>query len=258
MRHTPFIVFAATLPLWLGGCALFGGGDDTAVAPTPTPVTVPTSPVVAVPNTTASTTTTETTQTVGLLPPDLISSTDPGQRVQGIQRNRPDPFALVPTTPSVEIPPSTTRSQPVPQLPTLSPSSPSPQNSGSSSGNGSLAPIPQLVPQNPSPLAVLPPPPQPELARAVQVTGVVQIGNTLHAIVNAPNEPSSRYVQAGQRLSNGQILVKRIEMNQGAEPVVVLEQYGIEVITAVGGGGSPAGDASQPTAAAIVSPPARG
>ena len=82
------------------------------------------------------------------------------------------------------------------------------------------------------------PPPQPDIARAVQVLGVVQIGNTAHAIVQAPNEPTSRYVQVGQRLSNGQVLVKRIEMNRGAEePVVVLEQYGIEVPTAVGQGG---------------------
>jgi hypothetical protein len=72
----------------------------------------------------------------------------------------------------------------------------------------------------------------------VQVLGVVQIGNTAHAIVQAPNEPTSRYVQVGQRLSNGQVLVKRIEMSRGAEePVVVLEQYGIEVPTAVGQGG---------------------
>jgi hypothetical protein len=69
----------------------------------------------------------------------------------------------------------------------------------------------------------------------VQVTGVVQVGDTAYAIVDAPNEPSSRYVQVGQRLSNGQVLVRRIEMNR-PEPVVVLEQNGIEVVRAVGEG----------------------
>jgi hypothetical protein len=80
------------------------------------------------------------------------------------------------------------------------------------------------------------------MARAVKVMGVIQIGNTAHAIVQAPNEPTSRYVRVGQRLSNGEVLVKRIEMNRGAEePVVVLEQFGIEVPIAVGQGGPPPG-----------------
>jgi hypothetical protein len=69
--------------------------------------------------------------------------------------------------------------------------------------------------------------------------GVVQIGDVPYAIVSAPNESSSRYVRVGQRLSNGQIVVKRIEMNR-PEPVVVFEQFGVEVITAVGEGGAPA------------------
>jgi hypothetical protein len=48
-----------------------------------------------------------------------------------------------------------------------------------------------------------------------------------------PEETTSRYVQAGQRLANG-VLVKRIEMNQGINPVVILEQNGIEVVRTVG------------------------
>lgn len=38
-----------------------------------------------------------------------------------------------------------------------------------------------------------------------------------------------------QRLANG-VLVKRIEMNQGYNPIVILEQYGIEVAKMVGEG----------------------
>lgn len=83
-------------------------------------------------------------------------------------------------------------------------------------------------------IAALPPLPQPTLAQSVEVSGVIQVGNEARAIVKAPNEATSRYVTAGQRLSNGQILVKRIEMNSGSEPVVVLEQYGIEVGKRVG------------------------
>lgn len=84
----------------------------------------------------------------------------------------------------------------------------------------------------------------------MRVTGVVQVGDSTYAIVNAPNEPTSRYVQAGQRLSNGQVLVRRIETG-GAEPRVVLEQYGIEVDRAVGEGGP-----ASPSAPAAAAPSA--
>ena len=278
MRHTRFIaLLAIMLPLGLGGCDF--GGEDTEDVASPTPTVVPTEPVAVAPNTAPDGTAAAPANApnagpAGILPPDLISSTDPAQRVQSVQRNRPDPFALIPTTPTVQIPPTPAVARPVPQLPNLPPRS-VPQSGfgpGGSRGSGStasrpsnpttsarpnanrpgsLAPIPQLVPENP--VAFLPPPPpQPTLAQAVKVTGVVQIGSTVHAIVNAPNEPSSRYVRVGQRLSNGQVLVKRIEMNQGSEPVVVLEQNGVEVQTAVGEGGP----ATEPTAASAIVPSA--
>jgi hypothetical protein len=97
-------------------------------------------------------------------------------------------------------------------------------------GDGTSKPVP--VPAEP--LKPLPPIPDPTLAKAVEVTGVVVIGGIPRAIVKAPNEPTSRYVTAGQRLSNGQVLVKRIEVNSGSDPVVILEQSGVEVSRAVG------------------------
>ena len=53
-------------------------------------------------------------------------------------------------------------------------------------------------------------------------------------IVKVPNEPTSRYVKIGQRLSNGQVLVKRVDLKQGADPIVILEENGVEVAKAVG------------------------
>ncbi|MCC5620609.1 hypothetical protein [Nostoc sp. CHAB 5715] len=94
--------------------------------------------------------------------------------------------------------------------------------------------LPQVVP-NPALVSVLPPPAQPELAKAVVVTGVVLISKEPQAIIKVPDEPTSRYVQAGQQLANG-VLVKRIEMNHGYNPIVILEQYGIEVAKMVGEG----------------------
>jgi hypothetical protein len=94
--------------------------------------------------------------------------------------------------------------------------------------------------------------PIPTLANAVEVTGVVQIGSIMQAIVKAPDEPTSRYVGVGQRLANGQVLVKRIE-TAGSEPIVVLEESGVEVIRGIGQAveGAPA-KGEKPAAAAML------
>ena len=118
-----------------------------------------------------------------------------------------------------------------------------------SKGTASVPVVPQKLPgvvAQPDLTSLLPPPPEPKLAQAVLVSGVVQVGNRPQAIIKVPSEPTSRYVQAGQRLASG-LLVKRIEMNEGSEPVVILEQYGIEVARLVGE--APMGD-SQPATAA--------
>ncbi|WAL60844.1 hypothetical protein [Thermocoleostomius sinensis] len=183
---------------------------------------------------------------------DLIPSTNPDQRVQAIQTERTDPFSLVPTTPSVQIEISPTNTPSTATQPTATaPSGTSPGSgtvssapatrstnggqstatNGTSHSSGGLAPIPNLVPRTPT--AVAPLPPQPTLARAVEVLGVVQIGNVPYAIVNAPNEPTSRYVREGQSLANGQVIVRRIDALI-PEPIVVFEQFGIEVTTTVG------------------------
>ncbi|HEY9623449.1 MAG TPA: hypothetical protein V6C78_24035 [Crinalium sp.] len=246
MRHKlSFIVMSGLLALWLGGC---GSEPTTPVAESPSAAPAPATPASPAPNASAQPFTQPTVAVsptvVGDLPPDLISSTDPNQRLRSIQRNRPDPFALVPTTPVIErSPQAEVQQQQSPPTPALAPTGPVAVLPGSQPQSpGSLAPIPQLVP-NTTP----PQPPRAELARAVQVTGVVQVGNTINAIVKAPNEPTSRYVRVGQYLSNGQILVKRIDVNR-PEPVVIFEQDGVEVIVAVGEGGPPADNG--PTASA--------
>ena len=53
-------------------------------------------------------------------------------------------------------------------------------------------------------------------------------------IVKAPEESSSRYVEAGQYLSDGRILVKRIDKDAFPSPVVILEQAGREVAKTIG------------------------
>ena len=63
----------------------------------------------------------------------------------------------------------------------------------------------------------------------------MQIGDKSHAIVKLPTDATSRYVSVGQELLGGRLLVKRIEIPTDSEPVVVLEQNGIEVSLALGG-----------------------
>jgi hypothetical protein len=60
----------------------------------------------------------------------------------------------------------------------------------------------------------------------------VEVGGESRAIVKVPNEPD-RTVREGDRLLNGQVLVKRIDA-RGPTPVVILEQYGVEVARRIG------------------------
>ncbi|MEP6514568.1 hypothetical protein NDI35_00125 [Microcoleus vaginatus FACHB-2002] len=111
---------------------------------------------------------------------------------------------------------------------------------------------PQWVDPNPPPppvIPVVPPPPSTDLATGTEVSGVVKVGNETQVIVKVPNEPTSRYVKVGQRLSNGQVLVKRVDLKQGADPIVILEENGVEV--AKGVGEKPASRQTQPANAVI-------
>lgn len=141
----------------------------------------------------------------------------------------------------------------------------SPGRTGTNGGNGgqpdsaiaSGSPIrqPPPIPQPPALVPELPKLPDPTLARQVEVKGVVQIGDEPQAIVQSPNEPS-RYVKEGQRISNGQVLVKRIEVNRGPTPVVVLEQYGQEVARQVGEQPAEAPAQAESSTGALPPPPA--
>lgn len=165
----------------------------------------------------------------------LVPVVNPVERLKQIRSGRTDPFA---STQTVGIQVSVTQPPPPPEPPVAivpppggggtaptPPPFPTPGTPGFPGAPGGVGPFPG------APLG-----PQPDLARAVEVTGVVQVGNTPRAIIQAPNEATSRYVMAGQRVANGRVLVKRIEANQFPSPVVVLEEHGIEVIKAVGEG----------------------
>lgn len=200
-----------------------------------------------------------------------------GQAVPGMPQTSGKPVPVVPKLPTASLPVRKvpTRSialKPVPVSPKLpTPSLPArklptrsialnPKKNNVSSVPKKVNPtltsvLPKVLPQivsNPTLVSVLPAPAQPELARGVLVTGVVLISQEPQAIIKVPDEPTSRYVQAGQRLADG-VLVKRIEMNQGYNPIVILEQYGIEVAKMVGEGAVKSTPSAAPASANPVS-----
>ncbi len=103
-----------------------------------------------------------------------------------------------------------------------------------------LTPIAALppLPVSQNPLTIAPPMmSQTSLADAVQITGVVQIGGKAIAIIQSPEEGTARYVQPGESVANGRVLLKRIIMSKNGEPTIVLQQNGVEVIKSVGSNG---------------------
>lgn len=202
--------------------------------------------------------------------PGLLQLTDPDERARQVQsginvkKSQTDPFANLAPLITFRTPagnsgtprdPNATgsgtgtgeRTTGLPQPPSSpqasqgsqAPQSRTSQRAASQSSNSQRAasrssiPTTAFRPSIPT-IAALPPLPEPTLARAVEVSGVIVVGGVAEAIVKAPNEATTRYVRAGQRLSNGQILVKRIEVNGGSDPIVILEQNGVEVSRAVG------------------------
>lgn len=280
MPKYSLIVCAGVLTLWLGSCASEEETSDTTspspsvAAKSPTATQPFAKPLVSEKNAGKK------GQTASRVP-GLLQSTDPEERARQVQaginvkKSQTDPFASLPPLVTFRTPAGTSGNLPgfstgragertasAPQTPNFpQPSrsrSESPQTgsrqravpnfpnsrSVASRTPASNTPAFGTPPTNLSPapaIAALPPLPEPTLAKAVEVSGVVVVGGIAEAIVKAPNEATSRYVRAGQRLSNGQILVKRIEVNSGSDPVVILEQNGVEVARGVGEKSVPTG-----------------
>jgi hypothetical protein len=146
-------------------------------------------------------------------PEGLIRVTSGVERLKQLQFGRSDPFTVALPTSQLEVTPKPKKVFPdLPKLPLIE--------------ELPLAPL-----KAPSEVTR----PNTDLAKGVAVEGVVQIGDKSHAIVKLPTDLTSRYVSVGQELLGGRLLVKRIEIPIDSEPVVVLEQNGIEVSLALGG-----------------------
>jgi hypothetical protein len=168
--------------------------------------------------------------------PGLVSQTNAKARANSVTVGRVDPFATVQSGPSVI--PVVAIAPTKPRLPVAAGPSRIPVTMPHSSRNPlplpnlSTAPVGTSVP--PVTLPLVPPPSPTAMAERINITGVVQIQNKWHVIVQESPTGTSRHVRAGDTLAGGQVLVKRVIA--GADPVVVLQQNGKELTRRVGSG----------------------
>ncbi len=238
MKKLEWITGLGLVALLLVSC-----NSDVSQAPTPQPSVKPLSPS---PQPVATTSPQETK--VSQVPQGLVSATNPAKI--NITTGRSDPFRTV-AIPSIKLPVS-------PEGTKQGKTNPNPNNQGKTNPNPTI-PNPNNRgktnpnPTNPNPntpnqnnvgktnqgntnipneeIAIKTP--STSLATAIEVTGVVQVGGQVSAIVKESNDKTSRYVSTGEYLSNGAVLVKRIQIDSNKEPVVILEQNGVEVVKPV-------------------------
>ncbi len=171
--------------------------------------------------------------------PSLIPPTGAERRASGVNPGRTDPFEAIASSPIVQ-PRAVAAAPAVPVNPP-----PAPQPVAAAPAQVTTVPLPTLQPA-PTDLSALPPVaipamPTPEapasptnIAETIEVSGIIQVGSQVNAIIQVPNEQTSRYVSVGDRLANGQVLVKRIEVDPNQDAVVIFEQAGVEVVRSVG------------------------
>jgi hypothetical protein len=251
MRKFVFVGLTGSIALTVASCS---SHSEVKVATTPSPDSPSSS------ETSIAQQPSDAKSTTALIPqvsapeniPGLVQSTNSGERARQTKRiidseRRQDPSAAVPVVLQQPRPRPDRTAIPLRQMPFPTPISrptkmrkrtPAPQVAY----GPYVRPLPTknkprtaLYPQQNRPvITTLPPLPSAELANAVEVSGVIVVGKVTQVIVKAPNEVSSRYVKPGQRLSNGEILVKRVEMSADSDPTVILEENGIEVVRTIG------------------------
>ncbi|MGD1944530.1 MAG: hypothetical protein ACFB0G_24815 [Leptolyngbyaceae cyanobacterium] len=181
-------------------------------------------------------------------PSELVPSTPTADRLSVVTAGRLDPFA--PITPSIGATSSPKVEEAVPAANAGPPVAPSlPTTAISAAPN--LPPVPYVntappqlplpaipVAANPLSIPALPsfpqatPVPQSPID-AVELSGVVQVGDRIGVIVREGNGQSSRHIFEGDLLGGGQIRVKSIDLS-AQEPLIILEYQGQEYTRMVG------------------------
>ncbi len=237
MKKRPvFSLLTGSLLIFSGGCGFLPGGNNTEEVEVSTDEQVSAPP--AIPLKSVKTLPPVDMAALGLIPPTL-----PDQRLREIKAGRANPFELIPVQAKiresvcqVEDPKTakgakgTTQGGSTASATTVQAPGSSASQAPVSSAPGTAGTVsPQLKPV----AAPSPPPLYPNDARAVVVSGIIEIGSRPYAIVQAPGEPVARNVTVGDRLSGGKVRVKSINVFSSS-PNVVLEQYGDSVTRDVG------------------------
>lgn len=198
-----------------------------------------------------------------LADPALLQSTSAQTRVPTIAAGRPDPFAplVIPArTPAQSTagvipappPPPTPMAMPTAAAsPVATQTSAQPLPALPVAASQSLPPLPSItipslpVPPIPGGLpmaegagatgAILPNPVALSAVDQVTVSGVVQIGQQVHAIVTEPGSSSGRRVAQGDTVAGGQVRIKAIDLSN-SDPTVVLTYNGRDYYRTVGSG----------------------
>jgi hypothetical protein len=225
MNKVVLLTLIGTLALATGGCSFFSSlADQQKVLEEDTAKSIPTESD----TTQAQLDATEDFADLELEPsateslPEiagLIPATDPDARVRSSIRGRNDPFSVVALNPRIKIKEEAKQIKKKAAKPPKTIASPQNQVNPDYSNQAVSAP---------------PEPPEPTLARNVIISGMYEANGRTRLIIKAPEETSSRYVEVGQYLSNGQVLVKRIDRNRSSNPRVILEQSGVEVAKTIG------------------------
>ena len=268
MHRNRLVTLVGVFTLAITGCASEETPPPAATSPAPSPAVTASPAPSPAPNASPSPAAAQTLTAQnpvqppvpGLIPPTNAQERQKQVKTEIQASRNTDPFAALPP----ELPKPTVNAKPVPQVSQLPnnrpagtgtttqpggttarpgfPGIPKPGEAGAPKKEVESPSIPKaqdaplgfsLPPSRPA-VAALPPKPSTDTAQAVEVTGVVVVGRTPQAIVVAPGDATSRYVSAGQRISGGKVLVKRIELGDGSEPIVILEENGVEVSRSVG------------------------
>jgi len=238
MKTRPVLpLLTSSLLLFSGGCGFFQGdktanqtqpptSDPAAQAPPP----VPLNQMKPLPE-------------VDMAALGLIPSVTPNQRRPEIIAGRTNPFALIPVQATLR----QSICQAEKPKEEVAVASGAPTNPDSTVATKAVKPTmpgdKSATPTNGNALTVgttsiVPPPLYPNDARAVVVSGIIQIEQKDFAIVKAPGESVVRHVTVGDRLSGGQVTVKSINADR-ENAIVVLEQYDQSVTRPVGGAALP-------------------
>lgn len=220
MNKTLLLILTTALVSLTTGCSLFSNADNQQEleenAAKPTPIQIDTSANQA--NETEKEFTDsdnakkqeEPTQKIAA----LIPPTNPDVRVRTSIRGRQDPFSVVTLTPKIKVEPKKEEAK-----------------QATTPKVNSRPAEPQFRPRFEPNFS--PPPAEPTLAKNVIISGLYEANGRTQLIIQEPDQ-SSRYVDVGERIANGQVLVKAVNKNYSPTPLVILEQSGVEVSKTIG------------------------